>query len=285
MRNPKVLGVLFGGCAGLMWSIEVVLGKTLLQSYTAIQVVASEAFFASLVGFVYLGVTRAEWTVDRNNVRDVLIVGVVGTTLAPLVYFFGLTQTFAINASLIAHLQPLFVSILGHYYLGEQFEKRDFFAGLLVIVAAILITSRHVASLIQLNLGNVGDLLVIVATVSWAIVAIPGKQLLRDTSSVAIMSYRFLIASLVFFPILLVSNQFVIDSLYQVLLGVIVGLGYIFYYEGLKRIKASHVAMTELSSPFFTAVLGWRFLGEIVTPLQLFGASLLFFGLYVLTRE
>ena len=92
--------------------------------------------------------------------------------------------------------------------------------------------------------------MVFLATVSWAAVAIPGKQLTKEMSSVAIVAYRFLVASIVFIPVLLFLNQLVVSSVYQVLLGTLVGVGYIFYYEGLKRIKASQVAVTELSAPF-----------------------------------
>jgi DME family drug/metabolite transporter len=126
---------------------------------------------------------------------------------------------------------------------------------------------------------------VLFATVSWAIVAIPGKQLTEEIGSVLIVCLRFVIASLVFLPLLLYLNQLVIASLYQVLLGVLVGLGYICYYEGLRRSKASHIALTELSAPLFTAILAWHFLGEIITPMQTMGALILLSGLFVLTKE
>lgn len=214
-----------------------------------------------------------------------MVVGLVGTVFAPLMYFFGLTQTFAVNATLIAHLQPIFVTIFGYYFLKEKSYKHDYIGGILVILAALLITSRTAMNLINLRFGNFGDLMVLFATLGWAIVSIPGKHLTKETSSVVIVSFRFLIASVVFIPILSVSNQLVVNSIYQVLLGVMVGLGYIFYYEGLKRIKASQVALTELSSPFFTAFLAWYFLGEVITPMQIISAFLLISGLYILTQE
>jgi len=59
---------------------------------------------------------------------------------------------------------------------------------------------------------------------------------------------------------------------------VVVGLGYILYYEGLRRIKASQVALTEISSTFFIAIFAFLFLGENVTPIQIVGAILLISG-------
>ena len=283
--NQKILGILFGVSAGATWAVEAILGKLLFRSFTFIQVAGSEVFFATLTAFAYILLRRERVKFNGKNIWNLLVVGVVGTVFAPLMFFFGLTQTFAINATLIAHLQPLFVAVFGFYFLKERLHKHDFTGGVLIILAAILITSRTAENLVDFKIGNFGDLMVFFATLSWAIVAIPGKQLTKETSSVTIVSFRFLIASIVFIPILFCLNQLIVNSVYQVLLGVLVGLGYIFYYEGLKRIKASQVALTELSSPFFTAVFARYFLGETVTPMQVIGALLLMFGLYVLTRE
>ena len=285
MVNQKILGILFGVSAGATWAVEAILGKLLFRSFTFIQVAGSEVFFATLTAFAYILLRRERVKFNGKNIWNLLVVGVVGTVFAPLMFFFGLTQTFAINATLIAHLQPLFVAVFGFYFLKERLHKHDFTGGVLIILAAILITSRTAQNLVDFKIGNFGDLMVFFATLSWAIVAIPGKQLTKETSSVTIVSFRFLIASIVFIPILFCLNQLIVNSVYQVLLGVLVGLGYIFYYEGLKRIKASQVALTELSSPFFTAVFARYFLGETVTPMQVIGALLLMFGLYVLTRE
>jgi len=285
VADQKVLGILFGVGAGAMWAIEAILGKLLFSSFTFIQVTASEVFFAALTAFVYIIARREGVRFSGRNLGSFLVVGLVGTVFAPLMFFLGLTQTLAVNATLIAHLQPLFVAIFGFFVLKERLHKRDVAAGILAIFAVVLITGRTVDNLASLRLGNFGDLVVFFATLGWAIVAIPGKQLTKEVSSVVIVGYRFLIASIVFIPVLLYSNQLVINSVHQVLLGIVVGLGYIFYYEGLRRVKASQVALCELSSPFFAAILAWSFLGEKTTLMQISGAILLIMGLYILTQE
>ena len=285
MGDQKALGVLFGVAAGSMWAVETILGKIMLSSLSFIQVTASEVFFATITAFVFILLRGEPVRITDTSLWDVLFVGLMGTVLAPLVYFFGLTQTLAVNAALIAHLQPLFISILGFLFLGEKMHKHDIVAGILIGLAVILITGRTAENIANLKLGNIGDFIVLLATLGWAFTAIPGKRLTKHVSSFVIVGYRFLVASLIFLPVLLLLDQLVIKSIYQVLLGVIVGLGYIFYYEGLKRIKAGQVAITELSSPFFASVLAWIILGEHTTMIQIIGASLLVSGLVILTQE
>jgi drug/metabolite transporter (DMT)-like permease len=284
MVNQKLLGIFFGISAGGIWAVEAVLGKLLVESITFVQVAGVEVFFATLTALGYSLLKREEVKMSRKSWGHLILVGGIGTVFAPLIYFFGLTHTFAINASLIAHLQPLFVSIFGRYFLREKLHKEDVLASILIITAAVLITSRTFDNLIKFEIGNFGDLMVLLATVSWAIVAIPGKLLTQIASSGIIVRYRFLLASILFIPILILVNQFKITSIYQVLLGVLVGFGYILYYEGLKRLTTNQVALSELSSPFFAFILAWYFLGEIITVNQIIGVVLLFMGLYFLSR-
>jgi drug/metabolite transporter (DMT)-like permease len=283
--DQQILGLLFGVCAGAIWAIEAVLGKMLFQSATFLQVAATEAFFATLTALAYTLMRRTRMKFTRKNVSKLLVVGLIGTVFAPVMYFFGLSQTFAVNATLIAHLQPLFVSLFGFYFLKERLHKRDLLAGVLIVCAAVLITGRTIDNLTAFTFGNLGDLTVVFATVSWAIVAIPGKQLTEEIGSGLLVCLRFVIASLVFLPLLLYLDQLVLTSPYQILLGALVGMGYIFYYEGLRRSKTSHIALTELSAPFFTVILAWHFLGEIITPMQTLGALILLCALFVLSQK
>ena len=285
MAGQKTLGVLFGVAAGGMWAIETILGKLMLSSLSFLQVTASEAFFAAVTAFAFILLRRENVRIKNASFRDIVSVGLMGTVLAPLVYFYGLTQTLAVNAALIAHLQPLFVSILGSFFLRERIRKNDILGGVLVGSSVIMITGRTIENIVNLKLGNIGDVVVLLATLLWAFTAIPGKRLTRYESSVLIVGYRFLVASFIFLPVLFLLNQLAIKSIFQVLLGITVGLGYVFYYEGLKRIKASQVAITELSSPFFVAVLAWFLLGEHTTMIQIIGAFLLTIGLATLTME
>ena len=284
MVNQKILGILFGILAGAMWSIEAILGKTLLSSLSFIQVAASESFFAAITSFTYILLSKKPIKLKTSRKIDVLFVGLIGSVLAPMAYFFGLKLTFAINATLLAHIQPLFVSILGFLFLGERLHKNDVIGGLMIGIAAILVSGRNIENLLNLKF-NTGDFVVLFATFCWALVAIPGKRLTETANSILIVGYRFLIASGFFIPLLLALNQLAIESIYQIILGVIIGLGYIFYYEGLKRIKASQVALTELSSPLFTAILAWFTLKEYMTWLQATGATLLIAGLIILAYE
>jgi drug/metabolite transporter (DMT)-like permease len=285
MQNQQLLGVVFGIGAGAVWAIEAILGKFLFHSLSFLQIAANEAFFATLVCLLYTLVKRQRLSQLRTNLINILVIGLVGTVLAPLLYFLGLSQTLAINATLIAHLQPLFVAYFSYIFLKERLHHNDYLAGSLVFLAVIFITGRSFENLLALQLGSLGDVLVFFAMLCWAIVAIPGKLLTHQMNSILIVFLRFVVASCAFLPTLILVNQLTFPSILQAALGVLVGFGYILYYEGLKRIKASQLALTELSAPFFAMVLAFYFLGETTSLLQGIGMIVLFLGLYLLTRN
>lgn len=124
--GEKALGVLFGTLAGAIWSIEAIIGKTLLSSLGFMQVAASETFLASITSLAYIVLSGRPLLRKGLSLRDMLIVGVVGSAMAPAAYFLGLSWTLAINATLLAHIQPLFVSILGLIFLNRNYAEMMF---------------------------------------------------------------------------------------------------------------------------------------------------------------
>jgi drug/metabolite transporter (DMT)-like permease len=111
------------------------------------------------------------------------------------------------------------------------------------------------------------------------------RKYLGGMNAGVVTFYRFLFASLTFIVYLLPTSTINITNIYQVLVGIVVGIGTILYYEGLKRIKAAQVSALELSTPFFGAILGFYILKEVITFMQVFGIFILFAGVYFLSKK
>jgi len=84
---------------------------------------------------------------------------------------------------------------------------------------------------------------------------------------------------------LMATSGISISNIYQIVIGVVAGIGTILYYEGLKRIKAVQVSGLERSTPFFAALLGFFILRETVTVMQIIGIFLLFGGIYYISKK
>lgn len=105
------------------------------------------------------------------------------------------------------------------------------------------------------------------------------KKYLIEMESSQLTFYRFLYAFVITTILMLIQKKFFVFDTYSSIIGVLIGVGYIFYYESLKILKTAQVASLELSSPFFAALTGYLFLSEKINRFQAIGFCFLFFGI------
>lgn len=285
--NNKYVGVLAILLASIMWAIEPIFAKLSYQNSDFIQTSAIRAIFAALTALVYVVVTnRANLRINKQQLPTLVYIAIVGTLFADFMYFFALTQVPVINAVLIGHMQPIFIILIGFLVLkGDKLTKFDYLGISLMILSGLLVTTKTFENLATFKLGTFGDLIVLSATIAWATTAIAMRKYLKDMDAGVVTFYRFLLASIFFVMYLSLTSSISIANIYQILIGVIIGIGTILYYEGLKRIKAAQVSSLELSTPFFAAILGFFVLREFITIMQVIGILLLFVGIYYLSKK
>ena len=285
--NNKHIGVASILLASIMWSIEPVLAKLSYQNSDFIQTSAIRAIFAALTALIYVGITnKANLKINKKQIPTILYIAVIGTLFADFMYFFALTQVPVINAVIIGHLQPIFIILIGFLALKtDKLTKYDFIGIGFMIFSGILVTTKTLDNLSMFKLGTTGDLLVLSAAIAWATTAVAMRKYLRNVNAGIITFYRFLFASLFFIVYLILTSTIGISNIYQILIGIAIGIGTILYYEGLKRIKAAQVSGLELSTPFFATILAFFVLLESVTIMQIIGIFLLFVGIYFVSKK
>jgi len=282
----KQLGILCILSASIMWAVEPVLAKLSYQNSDFLHTSTIRAIFVALIALIYALASKANFKVSRKQFSTLIYIAIVGTLFADLIYFFALTQVPVINAVLIGHMQPVFIILIGFMFLkGDRLTTFDYMGISFMIISGILVTARTLENFSSLKIGTMGDLMVLSATIAWATTAIAMRKFLKDINAGTITFYRFFFASIFFIVYISFTSGIKIVNAYQILVGIVVGIGTIFYYEGLKRIKAAQVSALELSTPFFAAILGFFVLGEGITTMQILGILLLFVGIYYLSKK
>jgi len=270
-----------------MWAIEPILAKLSFENSDFLHTSAIRAMVAALTAFLYIVLTRkASLKVTRRQLPPLLYIAAVGTLVADLMYFIGLSQIPVINAVIIGHMQPIFIISFGFFLLKtDKLTTFDYLGISLMILSALLVTTGTMENLLALRFGTFGDLIVLSATIAWATAAIVMKKYLTMMDAGVISFYRFFVPAFIFAAYLGTIDSLFIANMYQVCIGVIIGIGTILYYEGLKRLKAAQVSGLELSTPFFAALLAIFFLNETITGMQILGIMLLFGGVYLLSKK
>lgn len=287
ITNRKTLGVLSILGASIMWAIEPIFAKLSYQTTDFLNTFATRTIFCLAIISIYVFFTnKKKFIVNREYLPKLIYVSLVATLFADLMYIYALTKVSVINAVLIGHMQPIFIILIGFFVLKQdKITKFDYYGILFMILAGVLVTAKTLENLLMLKFGTIGDLYVLFATIAWATTAIVARKYLKELHAGLIAFYRFLFAGIIFIIYMIAFKGIEITSIYQVLIGIVIGIGTILYYEGIKLIKAAQVSALELSTPFFAAILGYLILGEYITLVQFIGILFLIKGIYFLSKK
>ncbi|UCD05936.1 MAG: DMT family transporter [candidate division WOR-3 bacterium] len=284
--SNKTKGVIVVLGASMMWAIEPILVK-LSYAYTdVLSTFTTRTIFCLITIAAYLLLTGRNFRVRTKYLPKLVYVSIAATLFADLMYVYALGKVQVINAVMIGHMQPIFIVLIGFAFLkDDRITRFDYLGILFMIIAGILVTSRTLSNLAAVRIGTVGDLYVLFATISWATTAIVARRYLKELNAALIAFYRFLFGGIAFVIYATFLKGITINNAYQMVLGVIIGIGTILYYEGIKLIKAAQVSALELSTPFFATILGFFILKETITMIQFIGIMSLFGGIYFLSRK
>ena len=286
--HKKTIGILAILLASIMWAIEPIFIKLSYINSDFIQTNTIRAIFALLVAFIYILIKRKpeELKISKKDIAPMIYIALVATLFADFMYVFSLSQIPVLNAVLIGHLQPIFIVLFGFFILkSDKLTSFDYIGILLLITSGILVTTQTFENLMSFKLGTIGDLFVLSATIAWATTAIATRKYVKHLDTGVLAFYRFSIAAIVLSFYLLVKNILFIANYYQIIVGIIVGLGTVLYYESLTRIKAAQTSALELSTPVFATALAFYMLSEVPTIMQIIGVGLLLLGLYFISKK
>lgn len=285
--EQKTKGVLFILAASLMWGIESILSRLSSQNSTSLKTAAFALLFGSITALCYAFFRREvkNHRIGKKELKVLVIMAFFGTAIAQPLYYLAISKTSLLNAVLIVHTQPIFIILISYFLMKEKLTKYDYIGGFFALIATLFVTSGSIDNLIGLKLGSYGDLLALAATIMWAAIIFPAKIHLSKVSPSLITALRFGIAASLLVSYLIITGNFMVDNIYQILIGITIGIGAIFYYEGLKRIKAAQVSFIELAAPFFTAIMGFYIFSENVTRLQIFSFPILGIGLWLIAKH
>lgn len=156
----------------LIWGTTFVSTKVLLTAFSPIEIL----LFRFVLGYLAL------WLVYPRPLRGVSVrqelyfagAGLTGVCLYYLMENIALTYTTASNVGVIVSVNPCFIAILSMCLFREERPRTSFFLGFALAMAGICLVSFSGNGM---SLDPVGDLLALLAAVSWAVYSILLKQI------------------------------------------------------------------------------------------------------------
>jgi drug/metabolite transporter (DMT)-like permease len=199
-------------------------------------------------------------------------------------WHWSIRFTTVANATLLANLAPLFVT-LGGYLLFRRGFGRLFFAGMAVALAGmVLLVGRGGRVPAE---GLRGDALGLLTAVFYASYILAISRVREDFSTATVLAWSASAAAVVLLPLCLLTGEALLprtarcwlDLLGLAFVSHVLGQGLVAY--ALRHLPASFSSVTLLVQPIGAALLAWHFFGERMGPLQALGAAVIIGGILV----
>lgn len=280
----------------VIWGGNFIVAKVTLQEFPTYTLAFLRFALASLLLAPFFlaethGSSGKKVKIDKKDLPKLVGIGILIITLNISFFFVGIKQTSAISASALTLIIPLFSVLLGWWFLKEKVYTINLLGVSIGLIGALIIIGVH-----QIILGTfeskyiIGNLFIILASVSFVVGAMFSRQLLKKYPSMIITAIAFLVGVITFFPPAVGEYLANPGWPYQITALGLVGLVYMtllssicsyFLFEwGLAKTSLIRADLFQYIEPVVAATLAVLILGERISFSFVIGAVLIILGVY-----
>lgn len=202
-------------------------------------------------------------------------------------WHWSISYTTVANATLLANLAPIFVTLGAWLLFGER-PRPAFVAAMLTALGGAVVLMGGSFGLSERHLA--GDALGLLTAVFYGSYILSIARLRARHSTVTIMAWSSASASLALFPVTVAFGESLAIPTWSAL-GVLVGLGLVSHVAGqgliawaLAHLSAPFGAVSLLWQPVAAALLAWLLLEEAPGALQMAGGIVVLAGIAMARR-
>lgn len=291
--NPLFVHLILG-LSVIVWSGGVVVAKNILNEIPPLTLSALRWVVATgAMGGILLWRHERDWlAICRRDVTHVVLMGILGVTLQYGLFHIGLQYTTATNTALIFGASPGLTAILSALFLGEKLDGRRALGLTVAFIGLFLVVTRGTWKQSLLTAQLLGDLMILIITLAWAIYSVIGKPLFSRNSSQTMTFHIAWTGTIGLIPFAVwESQQWGVNCpspsawLAIVYMGVLCSaVGFLIWNWALTQIEASQVSVYVYITPVITMLLASIFLGEVLTWPIIIGGGLVLGGVAVVAR-
>ena len=255
---------------GIYFSLltAVISGFSIFVNKFAVDTIKPALYFTSVknvaVALLIVAIVLAtgEWKkiakLSKKELRYLLLIGIIGGSLPFYLYFTGLSQTPAVNAAIIHKTLVFWVMLMAIPFLKEKVSRWQILGVLMLFAGNALVGGFKGFKFSQ------GELMLLIATVLWAVENIIAKKVLTTVSPNIVTAFRMGLGSIVLMSATIITVPQVLqkslalssEQFFFIGLTVLFLLAYTTtWYRALKHAPAVVVTSVLVSSTLVTNVL------------------------------
>jgi len=293
MEQNRGKALAAGIAAAVSWGASFVAIKVSLRTLSPLPLVWLRFGLGVPVLFLFTALRGEKDPLTLKEWGLVILLGFLGVPFHHLIQSTGLKTAQAATSAWIISSMPVFIAILGTLFLGERMTSMRW-TGLALAAAGVLlvVTRGDPGRLLMKDPGSVGDLLVLLSALNWAVFSVLSRNFLKRHRP-APMMLKVMLAGWLMTTALFVGrgnlgSVFRLDFegwLSVLFLGVFCsGLAYVFWYDALKILPASQAGVLMYLNPLSATLVAVFGLGEPVSTAMVLGAGLISVGVWQVNR-
>jgi drug/metabolite transporter (DMT)-like permease len=274
----------------IFWGGTFIAGRIVAKE--ALPFSASFLRFAVASVFLILMTWRIEGKlpkIDRQTIFTVCLLGLTGVFAYNAFFFKGLQSIDASRAALIIALNPVLISLFSSLLFHERLTPVKIIGILMSVTGAMTVVSRgNPLYLFQGHLGW-GEINIFGCVLSWVSFSLIGKLVLNKITPLVSVCYSSLIGAValsipaslesIWSSLPKYSTITWVGLFYLGFFGTV--LGFVWYYEGIKKIGPTKAGLFINVVPLSAVVMAYFLLNEPITLSLLVGTVLVSAGIFL----
>ncbi len=230
------------------------------------------------------------WSLRRRDLWVLLGVGVLGTFLNHILFFFALVFAPAAHGAIIPPTtSPLWTVLLASRLGKERVTPGQVAGMLLCLVGVVLVVEPQRLRTSGGASVLLGDLLFLLGGVAWGIYSYLSKVAMQGLSAVATLTFGMSVGTVFLVPLALAEQPWrALGAAHATAWGALgfltlagTVLSFLWWNVAIRRVGAGRTAVFTNLVPVFGVLLSWLVLGEQLTVIQLMGGLLAVVGVAV----
>ncbi|MEX2457073.1 MAG: DMT family transporter [Balneolaceae bacterium] len=279
-------------CIAFIWALNFSVIKASLSEIEPYSFNSARFILATLLVWGIVFWKKAWFTIPKKDWVPLIFIGLIGNLLYQWLFIVGIDLTLSANAAVMLGTIPIWIAIFSHFFSDEQMSWLKFMGVTLAFVgvAAIILGGEN-----SLNFASdtfTGDVIIVLAAITWAIYTIRSKNFLKDYTPLQFSAMMTLVGAIS----LTIISFFVAGStnwnevsvpayggvIYSGALSI--GLAYLIWNNGIVKVGPVKTSVYQNLVPVLGVIFGIILLNESLSSLQYLGSAITVAGV-VITRK
>ena len=232
--------------------------------YERIILAGMRFMIAAIILFVfYIAKNKKLPTLDKSVIKDIVIFGILNTTLQYMFFYTGVMNTVAVKSVLLDSLKPLLVVLLAHFLKTDDRINTKKIMGLVLGFIGITVANLNelTSGSLTLSMTFKGEGMLFLASLAYAIAILYGKKIMKKVNYLPLNLFQFFIGA----SLLLIIGFVGIDKydinftplaiillIYSGLLSAVV---FIIWYRLISKYQPSSITIFLFLIPVFGSII------------------------------